>query len=139
MKRILLIAASRDLRKRKISFAQKFPQCKNWCCLMLLDSFSRFERREKKFYCRHSSIIIKQFKIHDFGARIKHRRCKIVLTLREKTFRGPSQGVSQEIFDPRNLTLLVRWKNIIENAKSLILAALDSMRASSIALPSSPI
>lgn len=85
-----------------------------WCCLMPLGSSP--DEEKKFFYCQHSSIIIKQFQIHDFRLwKCFHRR-------RTETSHGPS-GENKKLLE------LCQWnhdynkkteRKIIENAKSLI-------------------
>lgn len=123
MKRILLIAKERDFRTKTKFCTEKSRSARAdavWC--LLIASHSGGKEKRGKFYCRHSSIIIKQFKIHDFGTRIEFRRCKNV----SAAGRSEKQKCSVKSWWEQDKGK----KSIIENAKSLILLLSKQMSSS---------
>lgn len=95
---------------------------RNWCCLMLFHS-NEPKKNEAKFYCRHSSMIIKQFKIHDSQSFL---RCKTVSS-RNSTMKWRRNLFTLECKEKRKK--LSEWnhytKNIIENAEIFNFSALE--------------
>lgn len=134
MKRILLIAERDFFFVQKWKSEQKVPAVQTldavWCYLI---SLSEPETNER-FYCRRSSLIIKQFKMHDFRTRIKFD------DIAWETMQRLKKNLASSVFSSNETILKFRQlikafkklktKNIIENAKYLIFPPWEQMSSS---------